>query len=188
MKFFVHLKETKKTDEMLLLYILLGIVALVLLLAIIAPKTYEVSRSIVIDKPRNEVFTHLKSLKKQDEWSPWGKRDPNMEKKFTGTDGEVGATSSWKGNKEVGEGEQEIKKIIENERIENELRFLKPWKSTSDAFFITEDADSGTKVTWGFKGYNKFPMSIMMLFMSMDKMIGKDFEEGLGDLKKTLES
>ncbi len=170
-----------------LLYILAGIVLLILILAMIAPKTYEVSRSIVISKPKKQVFDYLKSLKNQDDWSPWGKRDPNMEKKFTGTDGEVGATSHWKGNKEVGEGEQEIKKIIDGERIESELRFLKPWKSTSDAFLTTEDADSGTKVTWGFKGYNKFPMSIMMLFMSMDKMIGKDFEEGLNDLKAQLE-
>lgn len=172
---------------MLILYILLAIVGLIIILAMIAPKTYEVSRSIVVSKPRKEVFEYLKSLKKQDDWSPWGKRDPNMEKKFTGTDGEVGATSHWKGNKEVGEGEQEIKKIVDGERIESELRFLKPWKSTSDAFLTTEDAEGGTKVTWGFKGYNKFPMSIMMLFMSMDKMIGKDFEEGLGDLKAKLE-
>lgn len=172
---------------MLILYILIGIVALVPILAMIAPKTYEVSRSIVITKPKKEVFKYLKSLKNQDEWSPWGKRDPNMEKSFTGTDGEVGAISHWKGNKEVGEGEQEIKKIVDGDRIESELRFLKPWKSTSDAFMMTEDSDGGTKVTWGFKGYNKFPMSIMMLFMSMDKMIGKDFEEGLGDLKTILE-
>ncbi len=172
---------------MLILYILLGIVALIIILAMIAPKTYEVSRSIVISKPRKEVFNYLKSLKKQDDWSPWGKRDPNMEKKFTGNDGEVGATSYWKGNKEVGEGEQEIKKIMDGERIESELRFLKPFKSTSDAFLVTEDAEGGTKVTWGFKGYNKFPMSIMMLFMSMDKMIGKDFEEGLDSLKSVME-
>ena len=172
---------------MLILYILLAIVGLIIILAMIAPKTYEVSRSIIVSKPRKEVFEYLKSLKKQDDWSPWGKRDPNMEKKFTGTDGEVGATSHWKGNKEVGEGEQEIKNIVDGERIESELRFLKPWKSTSDAFLTTEDVEGGTKVTWGFKGYNKFPMSIMMLFMSMDKMIGKDFEEGLGDLKAKLE-
>lgn len=172
---------------MLILYILLAIVALFIILGMMAPKTYEVSRSIVISKPKKEVFKYLKSLKNQDDWSPWGKRDPNMEKQFTGTDGKVGATSHWKGNKEVGEGEQEIKNIIEGERIESELRFLKPWKSTSDAFLSTEDAQGGTKVTWGFKGHNKFPMSIMMIFMSMDKMIGKDFEEGLGDLKAKLE-
>ena len=111
-----------------------------------------------------------------------------MEQKFTGTDGEVGAISYWNGNKEVGEGEQELTKIIEGERIDSELRFLKPWKSTSDAYLITESVDAQkTKVTWGFSGKNKFPFSIMMLFMNMDKMIGKDFEEGLASLKKIME-
>ncbi len=46
---------------------------------------------------------------------PWAEKYPNMVKKFTGTDGEVGAISSWKGNKEVGEGEQEITGIKVNE-------------------------------------------------------------------------
>jgi len=111
-----------------------------------------------------------------------------MEKKFTGTDGEVGALSYWNGNKDVGEGEQEIIRIVDGERIESELRFLKPWKSTSNCYTQVDDAGSGkTKVTWGFSGKNKFPMSIVMLFMSMDKMVGKDFEAGLKNLKTVLE-
>ncbi|MEO1009894.1 MAG: SRPBCC family protein [Bacteroidota bacterium] len=173
---------------MIILYILAGILLLVLVLAMIAPKTYDVSRSIEISKPKNEIFNYLKSLKKMDEWSPWAKKDPNMEKKFMGTDGEVGATSYWNGNKDVGEGEQEITKIVEGQRVESELRFLKPWKSTSDCYMDVADSGNGTtKVTWGFSGKNKFPMSIMMLFMSMDKMVGKDFEEGLTSLKSILE-
>ena len=112
-----------------------------------------------------------------------------MEKKFTGTDGEVGAISYWKGNKDVGEGEQEITKIVDGERVEGELRFLKPFKSTSDCYLNVEEVSAGkTKVTWGFSGKNKFPISIMMLFMNMDKAVGKDFEEGLQDLKSILEN
>ncbi|SNZ00608.1 SRPBCC family protein [Flagellimonas pacifica] len=171
-----------------LLYILAGIVLLILILAMIAPKSYDVSRSIEIAKPKNEVFENLRFLKNQDAWSPWNKKDPNMEKKFTGTDGEVGATSYWLGNKDVGEGEQELTKIVDGERVESELRFLKPWKSTSDAYLITEEVSTGsTKVTWGFSGKNKFPTSIFMLFMNMDKAVGGDFEEGLASLKELLE-
>ena len=143
-----------------LLYILAGLVLLVLILAMIAPKTYNVSRSIQIDQPKAVVFDNLRYLKNHDEWSPWAKKDPNMEKKFTGTDGEVGATSYWNGNKDVGEGEQELKKIVDGERIESELRFLKPWKSTSDAYLTTEaTGDNQTKVTWGFSGKNKLKRS-----------------------------
>lgn len=171
-----------------ILYILAGVVLLILILAIIAPKTYHVSRSIVIAKPKSEVFENLRFLKNQDQWSPWNQKDPDMEKKFTGTDGEVGAISYWNGNKDVGEGEQEITKIVEGERVESQLRFLKPWESTSDAYLATESVDANaTKVTWGFSGKNKFPFSIMMLFMNMDKMVGKDFEEGLDNLKSNLE-
>lgn len=171
-----------------LLYILAGIVLLILILGAIAPKTYNVSRSIEIAQPKSKVFENLRFLKNQDQWSPWNKKDPNMEKKFTGTDGEVGATSYWNGNKDVGEGEQEITMIVDGERIESELRFLKPWKSTSDAYLMTEEVNGNTtKVTWGFSGKNKFPFSIMMLFMNMDKAVGKDFEEGLASLKDILE-
>jgi polyketide cyclase/dehydrase/lipid transport protein len=172
----------------ILLYILIGLVVLIAVLAIIAPKTYDVSRSISISKPVSEVFDYVRSLKKQDEWGPWAKRDPNMVKEFSGTDGEVGAISSWKGNKEVGEGEQEITGITVNEVVETQLRFLKPFKSVSDAYIrVLDESNDSTKVTWGFSGKNKFPVSIMMLFMNMDKSIGKDFEQGLSDLKLILE-
>lgn len=172
-----------------LFYIIGGILVLLLVLSLIAPKTYNVFRTIEINRPKAEVFKHLTYLKKQQEWSPWGKKDPDMEKRLTGTDGEVGAISSWSGNKEVGEGEQEITKIIDGKRIEGELRFLKPWKSTSDCYFDVADlGNEKTKVTWGFSGKNKFPISIMMLFMNMDKAVGKDFEDGLAELKKQLEN
>lgn len=171
-----------------LLYIVLGLIVLIAILALLAPKKYDVSRSIEINRPKEDVFEYIKYLKKQQEWSPWAKKDPMMDKKFTGVDGEVGAISYWNGNKDVGEGEQEITKIVDGERVEGELRFLKPFKSTSDCYLdVAETGKGKTKVTWGFKGNNKFPMSIMMLFMSMDKAVGKDFEEGLQSLKSILE-
>ncbi len=172
-----------------LIYVLGGLLVLVVVLSLIAPKTYDVFRIVEIARPKYEVFNYLTSLKNMDEWSPWAKKDPNMEKKFTGTDGEVGAQSYWKGNKDVGEGEQEIKNIVEGERIDSELRFLKPFKSTSDCYIKVEDTGSGTtKVTWGFSGKNKFPMSIFSLFKSMDSMVGSDFEEGMASLKEVLET
>ena len=171
-----------------LLYILAGLALVILILALIAPKTYDVSRSIVVNAPKSAVFEYAKYLKKQEEWSPWAKKDPNMNRKFTGVDGEVGAINYWNGNKDVGEGEQEITKIVEGERAEGELRFLKPFKSTSNCYISLEEKSANeTKVTWGFSGNNKFPMSIFSIFMSMDKMVGKDFEEGLASLKTLVE-
>lgn len=171
-----------------LLIVVLAFVALIVLLGVIAPSNYDVNRKINVNKPVPEVFNYLRLLKNQDNWSPWAEKDPNMEKSFSGTDGEVGCISSWSGNKDVGSGEQEIKNIVENQIIESELRFLKPFKSTSDAYLKVSEAGEGTEVIWGFSGKNVFPISIMMLFMNMEKTIGKDFEDGLKRLKENLES
>lgn len=171
------------------LYIIIAIVAVIVLLALIAPKTYNVSRRITIDKPVSEVFNYLKHVKNQDAWSPWKKKDPNMKQEYTGTDGEVGFISRWEGNKDVGTGEQEIVSITENTSVNSQLRFYKPWKSQSDAYLTTRVLnESSTEVVWGFSGVNKPPSNIFFLFFNMDKTVGKDFEEGLSELKQILES
>ncbi|WP_460218492.1 SRPBCC family protein [Psychroserpens sp. MEBiC05023] len=174
---------------MIILYILGTIVLLFVLLALMAPKTYAVHRSIIIDKPKSEVFHYLKHIKNQDDWSPWKKRDPEMKQEFEGIDGQVGFIAKWNGNKEVGQGEQEIMNIVENDRLETRLRFFKPWKSESDAVTkVEEDSNDQTKVTWGFSGTNKVPANIFMMLYNVDKHVGKDFEEGLASLKTILES
>ena len=105
-----------------------------------------------------------------------------------GTDGEVGFIAKWEGNKQVGTGEQEILHIEHNEQIKTQLRFLKPWKSVSDAYIkVTEVDTNQTNVTWGFTGNNPVPMNIFMLFFNFEKAVGKDFEEGLASLKEILD-
>jgi len=175
---------------MIFAYIVAAIVALFIVLAAFAPKKYNVNRQIVIQKSRPDVYQYLKMMKNQDHWSPWMKLDPNMKQNFTGEDGTLGFTSHWDSNhKQVGSGEQEILKLEENRRVESALRFLKPWKSESTGYFDMQDAgDGATKVTWGFYGTHKVPLNVMMLFISMDKAVGKDFEEGLTDLKNVLEN
>ncbi len=171
------------------LYVLGAIVLVIIFLILIAPKKYHVNRSIDINKPIDEVFNYLKHIKNQDHWSPWKKKDPDMKQEHAGTDGEVGFVARWEGNKDVGTGEQEITRIVNNDVIESQLRFYKPWKSQSDAYLKVEKInDNTTKVIWGFSGVNKPPSNIFFLFFNMDKTVGKDFEEGLESLKHILES
>jgi len=119
---------------MIIVYILLSIVVLFIILALVAPKKFNVNRSIEIDKPLVEVYQYLKYVRNQEHWSPWKKKDPDMKQEYIGTDGEVGFLSKWEGNKNVGMGEQEIIKIVENESIHVQMRFFKPWKSESEAY------------------------------------------------------
>ena len=172
---------------MIFLYILAGLIVVLFILGMVAPTEYIVTREIMVNKPVKVVYDNLILLEEQQKWSVWGTRDPNMKTELRGTDGKVGAVHYWSGNKQVGEGEQEITKLEPMRRIESELRFLKPFKSTSLGFFELTDKGENTHVIWGFSGKNKFPISVMMLFMNMDKTAGKDFEKGLQNFKKYIE-
>lgn len=178
---------------MKILKILGGLVLLVVIavaaLIFLVPADYKVEREVTINKPRAEVFAYAKMLKNQNDWGPWVKRDPNIKLNYKGNDGEPGFVSSWESEKQdVGTGEQEIKKIDDGKRIETELRFKKPFESKSDAYMTMEDAGPDqTKVKWGFTGTMPRPLNLMLLFMDMDKEVGKDFDAGLGNLKTIVE-
>ena len=170
--------------------IVLGIIiAIPLIVALFVRKDYAVEESIVINKPKSEVFDYIKHLKNQDNFSKWATMDPNMKKTYRGTDGTVGFVSAWESdNENVGAGEQEILKITEGERMDFELRFLKPFESTQVAYMTTETvSENKTKVKWGFSGKMSYPMNLMMLFMDFEEMIGDDFQVGLKKLKTNLE-
>ncbi|MFT5863040.1 MAG: hypothetical protein ACI828_001695 [Flavobacteriales bacterium] len=188
--FFVHLSDNQSFCIMMTtIYIVAGILVAVIFLAALGPKTFDVSRSISIDKPIHEVFAYVRSVKNQNDWSPSKLKDPEMFQQYFGEDGTAGFKAYWKGIKEVGEGSQTLVEIIENERIDTRIVFLKPLKSESNGYFTFEsEASNTTKIIWGFKGHNKFPATMYMLFFNMDKVVGKDFEEGLGNLKKLLEA
>ena len=161
-----------------------GIVVLALVVALFVPKDYTVQRSVVINKPKTELFDYIKYLKNQNNFSKWAQMDPNMKKTFTGTDATPGFVSAWDGNKEVGKGEQEIKSITEGQKVDYELRFEKPMKSVAHAAMSTDSVGvSQTKVTWQIDGKMVYPLNIMRIFMSMDKMLGGDLEIGLNNLK-----
>jgi uncharacterized protein YndB with AHSA1/START domain len=165
------------------------LVALPFIIALFVSNDYKVVREISIDKPKNEVFDYIKHLKNQDIYSKWALMDPNMKKSYKGTDAQPGFVSRWESEKEdVGTGEQEILKITEGERIDFELRFLKPFEATEEAYMITESkSESTTIVKWGFNGHMDYPMNLMLLFMDFESMIGSDLETGLKNLKKELE-
>lgn len=169
---------------------LLGIIALLLIVALFMPKEYAVEREVTINKPVDSVFKYVKYLKNQNEFSVWANIDPNMKSTFTGTDGAVGAISAWESKvKEVGIGEQEITKINEGKRLDFELRFKEPMNDTAMGFMSTEMvSENQTKVKWGINGIIPYPINLMLPFMKMDQMIGNDLQKGLENLKGKMEN
>ena len=143
----------------IILIVILIIIAIPLLTALFIKKDYAVEREITINKPKQEVFDYIKYLKNQDHYSKWAMMDPDMKKTYRGTDATVGFVSAWESDKkDVGTGEQEIKKITEGERLDFELRFIKPFESTVDIpkdvsySIVKKYLDKGEKENqWSYK-------------------------------------
>jgi hypothetical protein len=172
--------------------LLLGVailIGLVLIAAWFTNKDYSVEREIVINKPKQQVFDYVKFLKNQDNYSKWAMMDLKMKKEYIGTDGTVGFISSWDSeNKQLGRGEQEISKITEGERIDFQLRFFEPMSSTSPAYMTTDSVSATqTKVKWGMSGTMAYPTNVVLMFMDISEILGRDLTTGLTTLKRVME-
>jgi uncharacterized protein YndB with AHSA1/START domain len=166
--------------------IVIGVLALVIIaaLAFIAtrPAKYRIERSAQIDARPDVVFSIINDLRRWDEWSPYDKRDPNMEKTFEGPSSGPGASYCWNGNNQVGEGRLTIVESKPGELISMKLEFSRPFQCANEVNFNLEPSESGTRVRWIMDGRNNFLTKAMSVCGQMDKMMGKDFDEGLANL------
>lgn len=173
----------------IILLVLIGLVALLLIVALFTSRSYTIEREAVVKRTRDEVFNYIKFLKNQDSYSKWVMSDPDMKKTYSGIDGTPGFVYAWDSDdKDTGKGEQEIKNVVDGDRISTEIRFEKPFKNISQALMTaSEVAGDQTKVKWQFSSTMKYPMNVMLLFINFDKLLGKDMETSLSRLKVILE-
>ena len=170
----------------IILLVVAGIIALLLIIALFMKREHYVKREIIINAPRQKVFDYIKLLKNQDEFNTGAMEDPDRKREFKGTDGTVGYIYAWSGNKNAGEGEKEIKNIIEGKRIETEIRFVKPMATSASIIMETESlSDNQTKVNWSNAGTLKYPMNIFIPIA--EKKFPKDIDTSLSALKNILE-
>jgi len=164
------------------------IIAIFLIVVAMQPSDYRVTRSLAINAPPAAVFPHVNELKKWEAWNPWGKIDPNMKLTYDGPPADVGASYSWVGNSEVGEGKSTITESKPNESVRFKLEFFKPMAGVCDTVFTFKPQGNQTEVTWDMSGRNNFIGKAFCMFMNMDKMIGGQFEKGLADMKTAVET
>ncbi|SEI99476.1 Polyketide cyclase / dehydrase and lipid transport [Dyadobacter sp. SG02] len=170
-----------------ILFVIVGIIVLALVVALFVSKEYSVRREITIDKPSHEVYGYVKFIKNQEHYNKWVMMDPNMKKEYKGTDGTVGFVYAWDSQKDdVGKGEEEIKMLDENRKINLEVRFIKPFEGIAVTEMTTEAiSPTQTRVSWGMSGESAYPMNLMNTVM--DGMLGADLQESLQTLKGILE-
>ncbi len=150
--------------------------------------TFQVLRHTTIAAPPDAIFGHLDDFHRWTAWSPWEAVDPTMWRGYEGAPSGAGAVYEWKGTRKAGEGRMEIVESQVPSKLVINLEFRKPFSSKSTVTFTLEPTGDTTLVTWSMTGPKTLMTRVMGIFMSMDKMVGPDFEKGLAELKTVAES
>jgi uncharacterized protein YndB with AHSA1/START domain len=175
------------TIVMWVLGLLAAAVAAILIIAATKPDSFRVERRIVINAPPEKVFPLINDFHAWPVWSPWERKDPAMRRTHSGAPSGKGAVYAWEGNKNVGHGRMEIMESSPPSRVAIQLDFLKPFEAHNIAEFSLDPGNGTTVVIWAMHGPNHFCAKLMGTVMSMDKMVGKDFEQGLANMKAAAE-
>lgn len=170
-----------------IIMVLVVIVAAILAYAATKPDNFRVQRAASIKAPPDKIFALINDFHKWGGWSPWEKLDPEMKRTHSGAAEGKGAVYAWEGSGKVGAGRMEIMESSPPSRIAIKLDFIKPVEGHNTAEYTLEAKGDSTDVTWAMYGPVPFISKVMQVFVSMDSMIGKDFETGLANMKSMAE-
>jgi uncharacterized protein YndB with AHSA1/START domain len=173
-----------KKSLIILGLILIGFFAYVAL----QPSDFEIFREVTVKATPEVLFPYINNSEKMNEWMPWKDMDPAMKMTYSGPAEGIGATSTWESAGKMGVGTAVIVESIENKSVKTQLEYTKPMQMSQVAEITLSPNSEGTVVRWSSKGHNKFFCKIVCVFMSMDKMVGGEFEKGLLTLKAKAEA
>lgn len=163
------------------------LIALILVAAAFQPAEFSVQRSLAIAAPPAVLFDQVNDHRKFLVWNPWMKLDPNVKNTFSGPASGVGSVCSWQGNRDVGAGSSTIIESKPGELVRLRMDWKEPMEGTSTVDFTFKPDGNRTLMTWHIYGKNGYVGKVMCLFMSMDRMIGGQFELGLASLRTLVE-
>jgi len=150
--------------------------------------SFRVQRTTSIKAPPEKIFALVNDLRSHGLWSPWEKKDPAMKKSYSGAASGEGAVYEWDGNKNIGKGRMEITGSWPPSKVTLKLDFIKPFEAHNIAELTLDAKGGGTNVTWAIYGPSPFLSKVISVFCNMDRMIGREFETGLANLKTITES
>jgi uncharacterized protein YndB with AHSA1/START domain len=159
------------------------LIASLLIYAATRPDTFRVERSAIINAPPEKIFPLINDFRKWEPWSPWEKVDPAVKRSYSGAASGEGAVYEWSGNKNIGQGRMEIVESSSPSKIKLRIDFIKPFEAHNTIEFTLVPQGDSTRVTQAMYGPSPFISRLMSVFCSMDKMVGKKYEEGLANLK-----
>lgn len=151
------------------------------------PPVVEVRRVTTLNAQPESVYRFLSDLRNFPRWSPWHVMDPATEYSFNGSERQVGMRMDWVSeHPKVGEGSQEIRALLPDQRIDLDLYFN--GHPGGSAHYFLRPRPDGTELTWGYRqdfGFNVYGRYIGLL---IDDMLGPLYEDGLQRLKSQIEN
>ena len=169
----------------ILLIVLVVLVAIFFAGAHLLPNSYTVSRTTVIKAKDSVVYANVVDFNNFIKWNPWSRMEPSAKVEITGDAAAPGHFYQWSG-KELGKGHMKIQEVKPYSAADLQLTFEEPFKSEAQNHFTFENVAEGTKVTWSMQGQSDAAVDKWM-YLTMDQMIGKDFDSGLQNLKELSE-
>lgn len=171
-------------------YLLLGLaaaVAALLAYAATRPDEFRVERRVRIAAPPDKVWPLVSELRSFNRWNPYERKDPLLKSRYDGAPAGIGSRYAWESD-EIGVGSLEITGQRPGQAVQMKLDFVKPFEAHNQAeFALQPTADGATEVSWTMHGRANFMSKLMGVFMDMDKMVGRDFESGLQNLRQLAE-
>ena len=168
--------------------VIVVLVVAVLIYAATKPDTFRVQRATRINAPPEKIFALINDYHRWGSWSPYEKLDPDMKRTYSGAANGTGAVYEWEGNSKAGKGRMEIADSVPPSQVAIKLDFVKPFEAHNLVQFTLQPTGPSTDVTWAMQGPSPYMMKLMHVFINMDRMVGKDFETGLANLKAVAEA
>ncbi|WP_349741122.1 SRPBCC family protein [Roseateles cavernae] len=166
--------------------VIVAALALLLIYAATRPDSFRVERSARIQAPPEKIYALIHDLKGFNRWNPYEKKDPAIKGQYSAVTAGPGARYGWESDK-VGVGSMEITEVTAPSRVAMRLDFVKPLEAHNQVEFRLRPEGGATQVSWAMQGPSPFVSKLIGVFISMDQMIGQDFEDGLANLKSLAE-
>ncbi len=167
---------------------LAGVIAVILLVASRRPDDFRTERSTVVSAAPERIYPLIANLRAMNTWNPFVEPDPAVRITYAGPEQGKGATQTFAGNRNVGEGRVEILEAVAPARIDMRLQMFKPFKADNLVEFRLTPEAGGTRVSWAMSGKQPLLAKVMTLFIDCDRMVGGQFEKGLAQLKAQAEA
>jgi Polyketide cyclase / dehydrase and lipid transport len=169
-------------------WIILLIIALFAFLLWVSrqPDTFRLERSTTINAPAHDIFGWINNVKRFNQWNPWAQLDPAATMTFSGPEEGPGASYAWQGKKS-GQGSSTLRSQSPPTEVVFALDIVKPMQANNTVSFTLRETAGATTVNWAMTGSNNFVGKLFQTFVSLDKMVGKDFDKGLASLKMLVE-